>query len=100
MSDDDELIKHMTSLIAAGLDRIEALTADFVRQAQRTDEQREAYEQALSVMEAERDRLIRAGDLLSVCAQTTGGTAGRDNGLVDAIQGWGDARAALKGETP
>jgi hypothetical protein len=84
---------------AVAVNRIEALTADFARQVQRTDEQREAYKQALSVMEAERDRLIRAGDLLSVCAQTTGGTAGRDNGLVDAIQGWGDARAALNGET-
>ena len=80
-------------------DRAEKAEADFARQVQRTDEQREAYKQALSVMEAERDRLIRAGDLLSVCAQTTGGTAGRDNGLVDAIQGWGDARAALNGET-
>ena len=85
----DELIKHMTKLIAAGLDRIEqltaerealeqdnhrwkmecenfwrdrekALTADFARQVQRTDEQREAYEQALSVMEAENERLRAA----------------------------------------
>ena len=38
-------------------DIVQALTADFARQVQRTDEQREAYEQALSVMEAERDRL-------------------------------------------
>ena len=41
-------------------DREKALTADFARQVQRTDEQREAYEQALSVMEAERDRLREA----------------------------------------
>lgn len=47
--------------------------------------------------EAERDALLAAGDRLSVCAQTTGGTAGRDDGLVAAITGWKEARQALKG---
>lgn len=39
--------------------------------------------------------LVRAGDWLSTCAQTTGGTAGRDEDLVAAIDGWKAARAAL-----
>lgn len=137
MSGDDELIKHMTSLIAAGLDRCDALTAerdaayaqgytdaeteisksalgqrvaflnaeysnavarikdltaDFARQAQRTDEQREAYEQALSVMEAERDRLRGAlADIVSWETMHANATVTRMAHL---------ARAALKGETP
>lgn len=41
--------------------RIKALTADFARQVHRTDEQRESYEQALSVMEAERDEALADG---------------------------------------
>jgi hypothetical protein len=36
----------------------------------------------------ERDRLLKAGGWLSVCAQTTGGTAGRDDALVQAITMW------------
>lgn len=32
--------------------------------------------------------LKRAGDTLSFAAQTSGGTAGRDDGLVAAIEGW------------
>lgn len=48
-------------------------------------------------LRAERDALLAAGDRLSVCAQTTGGTAGRDDGLVAAITGWKEARQALKG---
>ena len=38
-------------------DIVQALTEDFERQVQRTDEQREAYEKALSVMEADNERL-------------------------------------------
>ena len=61
----DELVKrlrgwrgyHQANLSVEAADRIEALTADFARQVQRTDEQREAYEQALSVMEADNERL-------------------------------------------
>jgi hypothetical protein len=45
---------------AAVADRIEALTADFALQVQRTDEQRAAYEQALSVTEADNARLRKA----------------------------------------
>jgi hypothetical protein len=44
--------------------------------------------------------LVEAGSWLSVCAQTTGGTAGRDNDLVAAIEGWTAALARMKGETP
>lgn len=61
----DELVKrlrgwrgyHQANLSVEAADRIEALTADFARQVQRTDEQREAYEQALSAMEADNERL-------------------------------------------
>jgi predicted metal-dependent enzyme (double-stranded beta helix superfamily) len=33
-------------------------------------------------------RLRKAGNWLSVCAQTSGGTSGRDSALVDAISDW------------
>jgi hypothetical protein len=49
---------YSTAMEAA--DRIEALTEDFALQVQRTDEQRAAYEQALSVMEADNARLREA----------------------------------------
>ena len=39
--------------------------------------------------------LLKAADHLSVCAQTSGGTAGRDDGLVDAISDYSKIRAAL-----
>ena len=45
---------------------------------------------------AEVERLREAGDALSFAAQTTGGTAGRDEGVVTAIEGWTKARAALR----
>ena len=46
----------------------------------------------LQTMEDEIKRLRKAGDWLAVCAQTTGGTAGRDDGLVAAVQGWVEAK--------
>jgi hypothetical protein len=36
--------------------------------------------------------LKKAGDALSFAAQTSGGTAGRDEGLVAAIEGWQTAK--------
>ena len=39
--------------------------------------------------------LRKAGNWLSVCAQSTGGTAGRDEGLVEAIAGWSAAAIAI-----
>lgn len=42
--------------------------------------------------------LVEAGDKLSLAAQTSCGTAGRDDNLVAAIEAWTAARAAL-GET-
>ena len=69
--DADELVGHMTKLIAAGLDRIEALTA-------------------------ERDRLRRAlhyyADFHSAPSDGPWGVNSDDFGA--------EARAALKGETP
>ena len=96
-------------------DIVQALTADFARQVQRTDEQREAYEQALSVMEAERDGLLRCvtDNHVALC-RAKKADAERDrlrealadalfacdahNKHGDSIHGWWvhDARAALK----
>ena len=42
--------------------------------------------------------LVRAGNLLSVCAQTTGGTGGRDDALVGAVDRYAAALAALEGK--
>jgi hypothetical protein len=41
-----------------------------------------------------RRNLIDAGNKLSFAAQTSGGTAGRDEGLVAAVEGWTKARDA------
>ena len=79
-------------------DRIAALEAEVTRLTGERDRQYDENVHRIAEqakVETERDRLIRAGDLLSVCAQTTGGTAGRDDGLVAAIEGWSEARAAL-----
>lgn len=38
------------------------------------------------------DALTTAGDALSFAAQTTGGVAGRDEGLVEAVNGWHSAK--------
>jgi hypothetical protein len=37
--------------------------------------------------------IVAAGDKLSLMAQTSGGTAGRDNDLVAAIQNWQEAKS-------
>jgi hypothetical protein len=47
-------------------------------------------------LEAENQRLREAGRLLSLMAQTSGGTAGPDTGLIEAIDRW--ENAALKGD--
>lgn len=39
--------------------------------------------------------VIRAGNDMAICAQTTGGTAGRDARLVAAIDGWFQVNAAV-----
>lgn len=41
--------------------------------------------------------LVEAGNRLSFMAQTSGGTAGRDAGLVAAIGGWAAAIARAEG---
>ncbi|WP_296763783.1 hypothetical protein [Sediminimonas sp.] len=55
--------------------------------------------QRAKTAEAERDRLQKAGDRLSFCAQASGGSAGQDADLVDAINGWAEARSALQTDT-
>lgn len=42
----------------------------------------------LAALHAEIGDLRKSGNALSLAAQTTGGTAGRDEGLVTAIDGW------------
>ena len=44
--------------------------------------------------------LVEAGSWLAVCAQTTGGTAGRDDDLVNAIAGWVATIRAIKEPKP
>lgn len=41
-------------------------------------------------------KLVSAGELLSLAAQTAGGTAGRDEGLCATIEQWSKARDALE----
>ena len=68
MSDDDELIKHMTSLIAAGLDRIEVLTAEAAKMLseadykynRKTNDMIERHAEQVKALTAERDRLREA----------------------------------------
>ena len=67
MSDDDELIKHMTSLIAAGLDRIEVLTAEAAKMLseadykynRKTNDMIERHAEQVKALTAERDGLLR-----------------------------------------
>lgn len=44
--------------------------------------------------------LVAAGNHLSYMAQTSGGTAGRDTGLIDAIDGWSNALHAAGYQKP
>jgi hypothetical protein len=41
-------------------------------------------------------KLVKAGDQLSVAAQTTGGTSGSDDGLQEAVKGWQAAKALYR----
>jgi hypothetical protein len=52
-----------------------------------------AAAERIAGLEAERARLLKAGNALSFAAQITGGVAGRDEGLVHAIDGWARAKA-------
>jgi hypothetical protein len=92
---DEDTPPWVSNAMSEAKTRIEALTADFALQVQRTDEQREAYEQALSVMEADNARLLEiVRDALD--AWDTHHKYG------DPMQGhWAsDARAALTGKEP
>jgi hypothetical protein len=55
-----------------------------------------ANAERVAVLEAENARLREAGNALSFAAQTSGGTAGRDDALVAAIDGWAAAKGCKR----
>jgi hypothetical protein len=57
----------------------------------------EAQSAQIAALRAQVGALARAGNHLSVWAQTTGGTSGRDDGLVDAVDIWGAALREIGG---
>ena len=86
----DELVGHMTKLIAAGLDRIEQLTGEVQRWQGMFDEKHNLmleHKARAEKAEAERDRLRAA--LEDIADHDTGATAGLAY----------TAKIALKGET-
>jgi hypothetical protein len=83
---ENEALEARVRKLEAALARTEANRGAAMQDAQ------EEYQRA-EAAEARVRELERAGDRLSVAAQTTGGTAGRDEGLVEAITGWQAARA-------
>ena len=128
MSDDDELIKHMTSLIAAGLDRIEVLTAEAAKMLseadykynRKTNDMIERHAEQVKALTAERDHaweMVAKADTQvgQALADRLQATAERDR-LREALGAFVAhypkginpdldaacfaARAALKGETP
>lgn len=96
------VLAERDATFALMLARAEAAEAERVAEWNRrrkAEASRDLEKAVCATIKAERDALLAAGDRLSVCAQTTGGTAGRDDGLVAAITGWKEARQALKGQT-
>lgn len=69
------------------------LMADRNQWKARADKAEAEVARLREALEAEIKRLLKAGDTLSVAAQTTGGVAGCDNVLVAAINGWAGAKA-------
>lgn len=59
------------------------------------DSQAKYYSAERERLRAEVERLLKAGDRLSFCAQTSGGTAGQDDDLIAAINEWQLARCAV-----
>ena len=95
---------RMVEAMEGMAERIETLEADlasgsFYKESDidRLMERAETAEAALAASEAKVARLVAAGNWLSVRAQTTGGTAGRDGGLVDAVEQWSAALASVDG---
>ena len=96
MSEDDELIKHMTKLIATGLDRIEQLTAERDEAwAYMSAVQGDLYD-AITI-EAERDRLREVLQQFLIEYDEVDLANAEPSSLTAAVL---SARAALKGETP
>ena len=118
------VIEHRKRLMMQAADRIEALEAeidrlrsgDWYRLAQQAQQMAQAWErearevkQRAAKAEPERYALRKAGDRLSFCAQTSGGTAGTNddsfysigeaNDLVDLINERDDARALKEPDT-
>ena len=104
MSDDDELIKHMTSLIAAGLDRIEVLTAEAAKMLseadykynRKTNDMIERHAEQVKALTAERDHaweMVAKADTQvgQALADRLQATAERDRlreALTDALDAW------------
>lgn len=55
--------------------------------------ERRSFSADVATLRAEVERLREAGDRLSFCAQTSGGTAGRDEDLIASIDRWQEVRA-------
>ena len=108
---DSSTDKQVVATLRAQVDEIERLKAerDVLRDREKhfasvlsvadRGQYRNDWDAAIRRVVAERDALRKAGDRLSFCAQTSGGTAGTDDDLVDAINEWADARALKKTDT-
>ena len=99
MSDDDELIKHMTSLIAAGLDRIEVLTAEAAKMLSEADYKYNRKTNDMIERHAEQVKALTADNeqMRNALNQSRLAFAGYVSvqSAINLIE-----RAALKGETP
>ncbi len=77
-SNPTDLIERLTGLIADRWENCDSITAEWIEAAANT----------LTQQESEIEALREAGNKLSLAAQTSGGIAGRDAGLVAAIDAW------------
>ena len=86
-----ETPQELIARLRSGIHRAIQITLGGVTHDQRCLEAADAIEASLAreaVQQAVIERLRKAGNWLSVCAQTSGGTPGRDSALVDAISDW------------
>lgn len=86
-------LQHAASARSDRLQQIHAIDDTIAYLATRLSAQPADDARAVALATA---KMLKAGDALSFAAQTSGGTAGRDGGLVEAIDGWTKARDAYK----